>query len=248
MKRFRWHVLAVCSVGLVAVTGCQFMRDIGFESRGSQLAQRYHEEKVALAAKNAELTTRLASSMDQRQKMQQELEQAVAKTEAAQSAPATTLASQSADERWRELSRELADLGMPVVSTQGGKAVRLTSDVLFRSGKCTLKTTAEPMLSKVADAINHLDDDVLVFVDGHTDSTPLRYTKKIYHDNYGLGAARANAVARELVKKGVPSRKLVTRSFGADKPLADNNTKAGKEQNRRVEISFVFPQSAGPQH
>ncbi len=55
-----------------------------------------------------------------------------------------------------------------------------------------------------------------------------------------MGAARATAVAKELVALGVPRNRLITRSFGEKRPIAENTTRAGKSKNRRVEFMFAL--------
>ena len=50
---------------------------------------------------------------------------------------------------------------------------------------------------------------------------------------------RAEAVVKYLVDQGVEARRLVAKGFGPDKPIGDNATEAGREQNRRVEFNIV---------
>jgi len=207
---------------------------MGFESRGSRLARKYREENLALASKNAEVETRLTSVNTEREK----LEVKVAMLEKERSASGARSGSVPGD-RMAKLSSLLGGLGRPIVSVRGNQGIRLTSDLLFEPGKVEVKSSAIPLLTKVANVIKKLDSDVTVFIDGHTDSDPLNLTKKLYHNNYGLGAARANAVAKKLVAMGAPRERISTRSFGPDNPIASNSTPAGKRQNRRVEITFA---------
>jgi len=64
-----------------------------------------------------------------------------------------------------------------------------------------------------------------------------------YTDNNGsdavnipLSEKRADAVKHYLLKKGLPEGRVETKGFGSSKPVADNNTEAGRSKNRRVEI------------
>jgi outer membrane protein OmpA-like peptidoglycan-associated protein len=67
-------------------------------------------------------------------------------------------------------------------------------------------------------------------IEGHTDSTG---SDKI---NDKLSQARADAVRDYLVEKGFPADLLTSKGFGSKNPIGDNNTRQGRQQNRRVEI------------
>lgn len=236
--RMGWFVWSLFGCVLVSGTGCSVLRDMGFESRGARLARKYREESMQLASKTEELETRLASSQSERDKIQGKLSQ-VEKDRAEMLARLSASREGVAAARLNKLASDLGALGRPIVGPHGNKGVRLASDLLFDPGKVEVKKTAIPVLTKVAALIKQLDSSVTVFIDGHTDSDPLNVTKKLYHNNYGLGAARANAVAKKLVELGAPRERISTRSFGQDNPIASNSTAVGKAQNRRVEITFA---------
>jgi len=70
-------------------------------------------------------------------------------------------------------------------------------------------------------------------VEGHTDATgPTVY-------NQGLSERRADAVKRVLVELGAPPSKIITEGFGETQPIADNKTREGRAQNRRVVVEFL---------
>lgn len=71
---------------------------------------------------------------------------------------------------------------------------------------------------------------LIVEIQGHSDATGSRRA------NLRLSRARAEAVSRYLVRRGVPARRIVTRGFGAARPMADNRSAAGRATNRRVEL------------
>ena len=251
--RARGFALTCGVLALLSVTGCSLVRGslhaIGLESRASRLARQYRQEKLDLAAKNAEQEARLASAATRLKEAERKLKLAELERERLARAkldrdkkrvvvghkPAPTAAS-----NWQRLEKALAGLGTPIVDSSGRRGIRLSGDIVFRSGKCGVTDNAKGLLRRVASGIRSLQEDVVCFVDGHTDSDPLVHTKHLYGDLYGLAAARANSVARELVAAGVPRRMLVTRSFGSDYPLGDNRTPTGKKKNRRVDITFAF--------
>ncbi len=113
---------------------------------------------------------------------------------------------------------------------RGTLTVNLPGEVLFDKGKATLKPTATPTLDKIASAIKKDYNGKLIYVDGHTDASPITKTKDQWEDNWDLAATRANAVRKYLVSKGVDPKHLDLRSFGPNKPKPTDNA------SRRVEI------------
>ena len=237
-----WIVLVVCAV---AVSGCKAMHDMGLpHSRSWELARKLKTENEALSNQKAESDAKLAATASRAQKAELELKKAklaLADAEKSQTVKAVATSGPSRKEKIAQLVRFTG--GTPIVTPEGQMGVRLAGDILFKSGK-TAVTGGKDTLQRIANAIQTLGDDVIVFVDGHTDSDPLVRTKHLYKDNYGLGAARANSVAKTLETMGVSRGKLITRSFGEDKPIAANKTRAGKSQNRRVEIMFALRDNA----
>jgi outer membrane protein OmpA-like peptidoglycan-associated protein len=112
--------------------------------------------------------------------------------------------------------------------------VNLPGDVLFDSGKATLKESAKATLNKVANALKRDYAGKPVRVEGHTDSDPIVKTKNEWQDNLDLSLNRAAAVTRYLESQGVDPKHVATTGYGASKPKGQN--KAG---NRRVEIVVV---------
>lgn len=232
--------LLVCALAVLA-SGCSSMgnamRSMGLESRGSRLYRKEKAKNERLAALAAESESQLAAAMAERD----DLLAQIAKYDAPP-VPGPKIATPKPVDNSKIWER-LRPLGEIIVTPEGEKALRVKSDLFFRSGKATVRSDARAVVSKIAAAIR-TRSDVVVYVDGHTDSDPLRYTKKKYGDNYGLGAARATAVAEQLVAMGVPRSQLITRSFGKDRPIADNATRAGKGKNRRVEFTLALSSTA----
>jgi len=115
----------------------------------------------------------------------------------------------------------------------------LQAALLFPLGKASLSSQGQRALSKVAGAFK--GKDVLIQIDGHTDTTKFAKaaTKKAHVDNMGLSAHRALAVSRYLASKGIAERNMYVRGFGSSWPVASNATAAAKAKNRRVEILFI---------
>jgi len=103
------------------------------------------------------------------------------------------------------------------------------SDVLFDTGKYTLKPGAREKLAKIG-GIVLAHPGLKLQIEGHTDS--------IGGDEYNqrLSEDRANSVRDYLVSQGVPADAVTARGFGKTQPVTDNSTAAGRQQNRRVEL------------
>jgi outer membrane protein OmpA-like peptidoglycan-associated protein len=105
------------------------------------------------------------------------------------------------------------------------------SDIHFDSQLSDLKSGAKDQLGKVAEALKK-NPTVDTHIEGHADSSG---NEKI---NDKLSRRRANSVKTFLVAHGVEKSRISIEGFGSAKPVADNNTKKGRAQNRRVEIYF----------
>ena len=103
------------------------------------------------------------------------------------------------------------------------------SDVLFDTGQYTLKPGAREKLAKISGIIL-AHPGLTITVEGHTDS--------VGGDDYNmkLSENRANAVRTYLVSQGLNSGIVTAQGFGKMRPVADNSTAAGRQQNRRVEM------------
>ncbi|HAX61969.1 MAG TPA: hypothetical protein DCX95_05375 [Elusimicrobia bacterium] len=114
-----------------------------------------------------------------------------------------------------------------------GLVVNLASSVLFDSGKAELKPASYPVLNEVVKLMQEYPENKIL-IEGHTDS----YGSNAY--NKKLSEKRAQAVVSILVSKyAVNSKRLKAVGYGEEKPIADNKTAAGREQNRRVEIIIL---------
>ena len=107
------------------------------------------------------------------------------------------------------------------------------SGIQFETGKATIKPNSYKILDDIAKIF--IDNPTyMVEVQGHTDNVGK-------HDyNVDLSDRRAHAVRTYLINKGVPAARLTANGYGPDKPIADNNTSAGRAKNRRVEFNITF--------
>jgi len=181
------------------------------------------EARVAEAAARQQV----AKAQEERNRIQlqaRERETQAAKAEAA-TARNTAAAAQSelanARQELNDLQAKQTDRGM----------VMTLSDVLFDTGKATLKPGATRDLDRLATALKD-NPSTRVKIEGYTDS--------VGSDSYNqeLSERRARAVADALQSRGVPADRYQIEGLGKEFPVATNDTPAGRQQNRRVEIVF----------
>ncbi len=108
--------------------------------------------------------------------------------------------------------------------------VSVAGDVLFQSGSADLRADAKRTLSSIASTLNSRYSGHRIEIAGHTDSDPMRRTKKKWTDNENLSAQRALAVERYLTSQGVAANRMHISGFGPAMP------KGSKKDSRRVEI------------
>ncbi|WP_233596028.1 OmpA family protein, partial [Corallococcus sp. CA031C] len=115
----------------------------------------------------------------------------------------------------------------------------LHGQVFFEPGASTL-TGASRVLDELARVLLEHPELPRVLIEGHTD------TGGSDAANQRLSLARAEAVLRYLVQKGVPAWRLEARGFGARRPASSNATQEGREQNRRAELRLLIGEPAPP--
>lgn len=137
---------------------------------------------------------------------------------------------------------EQTDQGLVEVERRDGKVfVTVGAGGAFQSGSADLTDEAREIMAEIA--AKGLAANATVTVTGHTDSVPLSGSPFV--DNMGLGAARAAAVARELVDSGVLDPAQISAvSKGETAPVADNATEEGRAKNRRIEIEIDYAEPA----
>jgi outer membrane protein OmpA-like peptidoglycan-associated protein len=119
--------------------------------------------------------------------------------------------------------------------TERGMVLTL-SDVLFDTGAATLKPGADLALGRVADFMSK-NADTKVIIEGHTDSRG----SDAYNEE--LSRRRAQSVREALSSRGITGDRVEAIGRGEGFPVASNETRAGQQQNRRVEI--IFSDQAG---
>ena len=121
-----------------------------------------------------------------------------------------------------------------------------SSEVLFSVGSANLGSRGKTEISKVADIINQIADEIptgidwILRVDGHTDRIPFSGFGKDYKDNWELSQARALSVLRFLRDEvDIPANRLAAAGFGQYQPIDKRDTPEAYKTNRRIELKFT---------
>ena len=193
-------------LGVLAFTGCARHKDL----------ESLNREQARVIA---DLNREVGSLQDELERMKFSREELV----------------KAKEELETRLKSELEGGGLSVEMQERGLVVTVLDRVLFDPGKAEIKDSARTTLDKVADVLKSRVPEHLVYVEGHTDNDPIRYSG--WRSNWELSTARATEVIHYFVEsQGVNPARLIAAGFGEFHPVAANDTLVGKARNRRVEI------------
>jgi outer membrane protein OmpA-like peptidoglycan-associated protein len=200
------------------------------KSRLAALAESEQAREAAAAKAKSDMADSQAASATAMAAAQADAEKsrlaALAESEQARKA-----AAEQAEREKQELRNKLAvqlNLILETRDSARGLIVNI-SGVLFDTGKYTLRPGAREKLAKVSGIILAYPS-LQLEVEGHTDS--------VGTDEYNmqLSENRANSVRDYLVQQGINTSSIAARGFGESQPVTTNDTAAGRQQNRRVEL------------
>lgn len=126
------------------------------------------------------------------------------------------------------------DMDVKYDAVAGTITVTLPNTLLFAPGAVALKASTIKELDHIKSVLSERYGNMDIDVVGHTDSDPIKKSK--WKDNWQLSSERALTVLRYLTSRGIRDEKIRAVASGASKPVASNDTSAGKSSNRRVEI------------
>ena len=192
------------------------------EQQDAEVAQRTAELDRATALREADTARSEALTQEQRATgLREEAARDGARAEASQA---------KANEQIRQLETQLKD--MKAAQTSRGWVLTLGSDVLFDVGQSVLKPGAYRSLERISTFLQ-AHPDQSASVEGYTDSTGPEQL------NLDLSMRRAEAVVQALVARNVEPGRVHARAFGEGFPIASNDTVAGRQLNRRVELVLL---------
>ena len=184
------------------------------------------------------LTQQLGNLQSQYDTLNRQYEDALGKMGTAVALP------QPVTDALNQFARENPDL-VDFDSARG--IVKFKSDITFSSGSAILTPRAADAITRFASILNSAAaSGYELQVAGHTDNTRVLQESTIkagHKDNWYLSAHRAISVSEAMQKDGVSPARLAVMGYADQHPIADNNTTAGKAQNRRVEV-LILPTRA----
>ena len=136
------------------------------------------------------------------------------------------------DRQQAKLLAELEGTGVSVTRVGDNITLNMPGNITFATNSADLNASFFEVLSSVALVVNEFNQTVIE-VAGHTDNTG--------SDTYNqqLSERRASAVAAYLGTRAVRADRVITVGMGEGRPVATNDTEAGRQQNRRVELTLV---------
>jgi outer membrane protein OmpA-like peptidoglycan-associated protein len=211
-----------------------------------QAAERQRNADLAKdEAQQQAMQSQLAAEQAQAAKAQADAERARAEADAATARARTAEATKSAQDAnaVREQLRAQLNSVLATSETARGLIVHM-SDVLFDTGKYTLKPDTKIALAKVA-GILQAYPGLKLQIEGYTDSVGSEAYNQKLSDN------RAATVRDFLVAQGVPLGNVAATGYGEQDPVANNASSQGRAQNRRVQMvvsgdAIGISQQAGP--
>ena len=117
------------------------------------------------------------------------------------------------------------------------------AEVLFPSGSDIINPQGLATLDSLAAALKELDGKIpkevswVLRVDGHTDRRPIN--SPTFPSNWELSSARAIAVVKFLISRGIPANRLVAAGFGENQPIEPGVTEDAFAKNRRIELKLT---------
>jgi len=140
-----------------------------------------------------------------------------------------TIIGRNMDQKAEEINEELE--GVTIQRIEEGIAVSFDSGILFGFDSSSLQPEARENLEKLSEILSR-DDETILMVVGHTDSTG--------DENYNmrLSEQRARSAADYMISRGLTRSRVQTEGRGETEPIANNSSKQGQQENRRVEVAI----------
>ena len=207
-NRRRLSSLVVSGVCLLGLVGCNTVPREDYDAAVAESSQ--------LRSDLAGARERLASANNRSQGLEQDL--LMAQSELDQAIAAGTTGFEGID-------------GTSISSRGADVVVGVAGDVLFDSGKTTLKGSSKSTLDRIANVLDSQYAGRTIRIEGHTDSDPIR--KSAWKTNERLSAERAMSVEAYLVSKGIDNNRVYSAALGSSHP------RGSKAQSRRVEIVII---------
>ncbi|MFU8784681.1 OmpA/MotB family protein [Aliidiomarina sp.] len=140
------------------------------------------------------------------------------------------------------LTSEFSEAGLSdmvaISSSPGSLNIRLNDQILFRRGEAEfIGESADKVMQPIIELLNRSAYNISV--EGHTDNVPISTVR--FPSNWELSAARATYVVRYLIAQNIAANRLRAIGYADSLPIADNDSAAGRGENRRVTLVLTVP-------
>jgi chemotaxis protein MotB len=135
----------------------------------------------------------------------------------------------------QKFAQLINDQMIKVSSNEYWVQIELNDSILFPSASADASPQAQAIFTDIASILNHYSNPVQI--EGFTDNIPISNGR--YPTNWELSSARAAAIVKWLVGKGVAPERLSAVGYGEFQPVANNDDEVGRAQNRRVAVMIA---------
>jgi outer membrane protein OmpA-like peptidoglycan-associated protein len=234
IRRFSVAGVAVL-VGLMVLSGCATRKYVRLQTQSlepaiqeAQNGVKENAERIDGVDRRAQQGITAAAAADQKA------------TQAGQAAQTAQNAAQAADRKAdtanqgvQTANNRINTLETRLSSINDNYTESAKETVLFDLNKSTLTNQAKGTLDKIAGDLSGQRQGYMVELQGFTDSQGSEQY------NIGLSQRRVESVERYLVSKNIPLFRISVVGLGEENPVADNKTRQGRSQNRRVEVRVL---------
>lgn len=219
---------------LLLLSGCVSQATYGIKAREAEtLTAQVDTLRSQVKGLSAEVDT-LRKDKDDLQAKVNEL------SEKAEKAERLEKATQTYQDLQKKLEKEIQEGQVQITEMKNRLTMTMVDKIIFPSGSAEISKEGKKVLDKVVSILKEVKDK-RIEVEGHTDNVPIVSSlKKRFPTNWELSTARATEVVRYLQEAGGLDPELLSATgFAEYKPVASNDTEAGKHKNRRIEIVLL---------
>jgi chemotaxis protein MotB len=218
------------------------LKNLSLEREAARLKEDNVELEKILRAKSDALSkniVKLRTQISELEKENEDLKQEAEARERQREAEMKEMKS-TYDELLEGMKSEIDKGKITITQLKGKLKVNMLDEILFDSGRTTIKPEGVEVLDRVGEILLDVKDRA-INVEGHTDNVPIGpELARRYPTNWELSAARATNVARYLQEKiGIDPTVLSATGYGEYQPASSNDTEEGRARNRRIEIVLV---------
>ncbi len=239
-------LIAATAVGAFCSASCGYSeeemqaKDRTIQELKTDLAnqQSSADAKISsLSSKNDALTSRLQALGENMGNLESDLEETNRALEQLRERERQQQARLATFRKMMSQLKSMIDAGkLQVKIVRNRMVVELPENVLFDSGRAELKKQGQETLTELSKVLKTIKGREFQ-VAGHTDNVPIKSRR--FPSNWELSTARAGTVAHHLMKQGMSAERLSVAGHADTKPVAKNDSAAGKAKNRRIEIVLM---------